>query len=101
MALEVDFHPLADLDLEDIYNYIAKDSPDRAIAFIRRIQMLCSSLVIMPERGRSRSDLAPGVRTLVFERRAIIAYRLQPEGVVILRIFYAGQNFDEAEWPHV
>jgi len=53
----------------------------------------------MPQRGQSRNDLAPGIRTLVFERRAVIAYSVDTEFVTILRIFYAGQNITDAAWP--
>ncbi|CDZ41865.1 type II toxin-antitoxin system RelE/ParE family toxin [Neorhizobium galegae] len=99
MVRKVLFHPLADADLEAIYNFIANDSPPRAIAFVRRIKTFSASLATMSERGRNREDLAEGVRTIVFERRVIVAYRLTDNSIVILRIFYAGQNIDDAEWP--
>lgn len=99
VTIEVLFHPLADADLEAIYSYIANDSPERAIRFVRRLRSFCGTLQTMPLRGRSRDDLAAGVRTLVFEQRVVVAYRLVAERLMILRIFYAGQNIDDAEWP--
>jgi toxin ParE1/3/4 len=99
MAREVWFHPLADADLEAIYRFIANDSPDRAIAFIRRIRTRCNTLETMPFRGRSRSDLAEGVRTIVFERRVVIAYRVLDDRLTVLRLIYAGQNIEDLDWP--
>ncbi|MDR6819478.1 toxin ParE1/3/4 [Neorhizobium sp. 2083] len=99
MVREVLFHPLADADLEAIYHFIANDSPERAIAFVRRIRAFSATLATMSERGRRRDDLAEGVRTIVFERRVIVAYRLADGSIIILRIFYGGQNIDGAEWP--
>lgn len=99
MALEVTFHPLADADLEAIYLFIAKDNPHRAIGFVRRVRTFCETLQSMPRRGRSREDLAAGVRTIVFERRVIVGYCILDDQLMILRLFYAGQNIDEAGWP--
>ncbi len=101
MALKVTFHPFADADLEAIYFFIAKDSPDRAIGFLRRVRSFCDTLQSMPLRGRSRGDLADGVRTIVFERRVIVAYRVLQDELKILRLFYAGQDIDHAQWPTV
>jgi toxin ParE1/3/4 len=53
----------------------------------------------MPLRGRSREDLADGVRTVVFEGRVIVAYRVGRDELMILRLFYAGQNIDDANGP--
>ncbi|MGF9694836.1 type II toxin-antitoxin system RelE/ParE family toxin [Rhizobium sp. 0TCS1.26] len=99
MISRVLFHPVAEADLEQIYHFIAADSPQRAIAFVRRIRSFCDDLEAMPERGRSRNDLAPGVRTHVLKRRVIVAYRLQDGVTTILRIYYAGQNIDSSIWP--
>ena len=52
----------------------------------------------MPERGPRRDDLAPGLRTFNFERRAIVIYRIELRTVEILRILHAGQDFPE-DWP--
>lgn len=99
MANKVLFHPLADADLEAIYRFIAKDSPDRAIGFVQRIQTFCETLPSMPLRGRNRRELGEGVRTLVLGRRVVVAYRLVSDQILILRIFYAGQNIDQDKLP--
>ncbi|MCJ2050777.1 type II toxin-antitoxin system RelE/ParE family toxin [Methylobacterium sp. J-070] len=60
-------------DLESLYDYIAADSPEPAIAFIRRIRSRCESLSDLPKAGRARDDVRPGLRLIAFERRVVIA----------------------------
>lgn len=102
MTISVLFHPLADGDLEAIYNFIAEDSPQRAIAFVRRLRKFCFGLgETMPMRGRQRDDLAPGVRTITFERRVVVAYRVSEVDLTVLRLVYAGRDTDKVHWPEV
>lgn len=87
------FRPFAEADLAQIDDFIATDSPQRAIAFVRRLRQQCEALREMPERGPRREDLGRGVRILPFEKRAVIAYRVAGQSVQILRIFYAGKDY--------
>lgn len=50
-------------------------------------------LETFPERGTRRDDLAPGLRTVGFERRVTIAFRVLPDAVEIVAIAYAGRDF--------
>ena len=93
MANDVAFHPLAFADLEALDDFIARDSPERAASFVGRIRQFCESLAEFPERGRLREDFGAGIRTLSFERRIVVAYRLERRAVVVLRVFYAGQDY--------
>ena len=93
MANDVAFHPLAFSDLEALDDFIARDSPERAASFVGRIRQFCESLAEFPERGRLREDFGAGIRTLSFERRIVVAYRLERRTVVVLRVFYAGQDY--------
>ena len=43
------FSPLAEFDLEEIGDYIARDNPPRAVSFIREIRELCVKITAMPE----------------------------------------------------
>ncbi|BCH25312.1 type II toxin-antitoxin system RelE/ParE family toxin [Mesorhizobium sp. L-8-3] len=98
MTPRVTFHPLAEADLDSIDDFIVRDSPERTIAFVRRLQQHCQCLSQMPERGPRRDDLAAGLRALNFERRVVIIYRIEQRTVEILCILYAAQDFP-AEWP--
>jgi toxin ParE1/3/4 len=88
--------PSADADLEAIYWHLIETtgSDQSAISIIRRLRRHCASLCDLPMRGRARDDIRGGLRTLVFERRAIIAYVVSNETVLIIRIFYRGQDFE-------
>ncbi|MCV3241903.1 type II toxin-antitoxin system RelE/ParE family toxin [Mesorhizobium sp. ZC-5] len=97
MVYRVTYRPLAVSDLDRIYEFIALDSPERAFAFVNRIRAHCAKLSEMPERGVPRDDLAFGIRTLSFERRVVVAYRVDDKAVQIVRVFYAGQDFP-SEW---
>jgi len=96
VTLEVRFHPLAEADLEAIYDHIAADSHDNAIAYVRRLRQQCLRLSFFPSRGHARRDLPPGVRAVVFERRTLIAYRREGERVVVLRLPCGGRDIEGA-----
>lgn len=49
-------------------------------------------LAQFPERGRDRSDIAPGLRTIGFERRVLIAFRVLGQMVEIVAILYGGRD---------
>lgn len=92
MTYSVFYHPLARDDLDALYDFIAAYDPEAAIRYVRRIQALCMSLADLPEKGRKRDDLGQNVRVLSFERRVLIAYRIEAMQVVVLRVLYAGRN---------
>jgi toxin ParE1/3/4 len=89
--------PEAQADLLDLYDYIAvHGSPERAIAYIERIEKACMSLRTIPDRGTLREDLRPGLRVIGFERRALIAFRVRSDTVAILHILYGGRSLEHA-----
>ena len=74
-----------------------RDGAERAIGYVDRIQDCCRSLSVFPERGVRRDDLRPGLRTLGFERRAVIALQVwRADAVTILRVLYGGRDVDTA-----
>lgn len=93
----VTFRPSAEDDLLRLYEYIAAESSiERAGAFIERIESACLSLQTFPERGTRRDDIRSGLRIMGFERRATIVFQVRRSEVVIIRIFYAGQDYERA-----
>jgi toxin ParE1/3/4 len=95
MKFRVTFRPQAESDLFGLYRYIAAQS-GHAIAgqYIDRIEAACMALETFPERGTRRDDIRPGLRTIGFERRATIAFRIVRREVIIVRIFYGGRDFE-------
>lgn len=83
-------------DLFEVYLYFAERiGHDRAETYVSRIESFCRSLSTLSERGRKRDDLLPGIRTLIFESRAVVAYRIDDDTVTILRVIHGAQDYDE------
>lgn len=93
MTVEIRFRRAAENDLEALHDYIAKDSPERADAFIARIRERCFQLADFPELGPPRDDIRQGIRLLSVDCRAVIAYDIKST-VRILRVFYRGRHVE-------
>ncbi len=72
-------------DLEDIWLYIANDSPQAADKFFDSVLEQCQLFCSFPEMGRVREDLLPGIRSFPI-KRYVIFYRVIPKRVEIVRI---------------
>ena len=97
---EVSFRPRAEADLLALYEYIAEQGGTAlAGAYVERIETACLDLATFPQRGTRRDDIRPGLRTIGFERRPTIAFQVLENEVVILRIFYGGQDWERAFRP--
>jgi toxin ParE1/3/4 len=95
MTYKVSFRHEAEADLFALYQYISdRSGPVRAGDYVARIEAARMALATCPERGTKRDDLAPGIRTIGFERRATIAFRVEDKTVRIVRIFYGGRDYE-------
>ena len=94
MAYRVVYRPQAVRDLNSIADYIALDSRQRAIAFTKEIRQFCRNLRFFPLKGRPRDEIEPGLRTLSYRGRVIVAYRVDGNRVLISNIFYAGRDYE-------
>lgn len=97
MAHRIVFAPEAQADLLDLYDYIAEQgSPERAMAYIARIEALCRGLATFPERGTRRDEIRPGLRVMGFARRVAIAFHVDEDVVTIDRVLYGGRDIGGA-----
>lgn len=93
MARRVVYRPLARDDLKAIYDWLDKEAgPAVAWELIEAIEERCDTLALLPGRGTPRPEIAEGVRSIPFRRRGVIAYRVDPEEVVIIGIMYGGRD---------
>ena len=93
MNYRIEWHVLARADLFDIYDWIAEHAdPQTAYAYTARIERRCESLSAFPHRGTPRDHLEPGLRSITFERRVIIAYRVEKDRVLILRLIRTARD---------
>ena len=83
-------------DLDRIYNIVAEaSSATTADRYDSRIRAFCERLDYGSERGTRRDDVRPDLRVVGFERRVTVAFTVEPERVVILRVFYGGANWSD------
>ena len=96
MTRRVVYSPEARQQLTDLYSWIATQSgfPDRAEAFVSAILDYCDALGDFPMVGRARDDLRPGLRTVGYRRRAVIAFAVQEATVEIHGVYYRGQDYE-------
>lgn len=94
--LEVSYRPQAISDLAEIYRFVAIRSQNRVIArdFVNRIKARCDRIGHAPFGGAPRDDLETGLRTVSFERTAVIAYKVEQDRVRIGNIFYGGSDYE-------
>lgn len=79
----------------EIYDWIARAaSPDVAFGYAMRVETFCRKLGIASERGQLRDDIRPGLRIVGFERRLTVAFKVEQDRVVILRLFFGGRDWE-------
>jgi toxin ParE1/3/4 len=94
--LNVTFRREARADLADIYKYVRQLSQSAEVArnFTLRIRDRCKRIGDAPHGGRPRDDLETGLRTVPFEKSAVIAYKVENDRVRIINIFSGGRDFE-------
>lgn len=99
--LPVRYRRSAAADLADIYRYVLELGGSKAAAerFVGRIKARCDRIGDAPSGGRPRDDLLPGLRTVPFERSAVIAYHVEHDVVRIVNAFYGGRDFEALFGP--
>lgn len=108
MNPEVVFSPWALRHLTGLYRRIAEESgsSDLAEAYMSAIMDRCEALAEFPLTGRVREDIRPGMRTVGFRNRLVIAFAVCEERIEVLGFHYGGPDHDglqrgEAPAAHV
>lgn len=88
------WRPKARNNLFALYDWIAQRAdPETAFDYTSRIEAHVAKLAEFPERGTPRDDLSPGLRTLAYRRRTVIAYRVNENVVEVLGLIHSGQDW--------
>ena len=91
MDYKIVFHPRAEQELVELYDYIrANANPERAQAFLAGIRDCCLGLATFPKRGSIRDDIMAGVRNIGGKRRVSIAVAVTSGSVGSFGGFYCG-----------
>jgi toxin ParE1/3/4 len=92
MPYQVIFSPAARKHIHELEEYLAERFyPGNVTKFIKRLTQACLSLASAPHRGMRREDLRPGMRTIGFERRVTIYFKVVEDQVVIMSLLYGGR----------
>jgi len=84
----------AEADLAEIWEYIARDSPENATRFVRGIRETCNAtLAYNPRIGRRRADLAPRLRSFVVQDYVIL-YRPIDDDVEVVRVLHGSRDIE-------
>ena len=87
------YTPAARQDLIDILNYISRDKPDAALAWVERIESACLLISKNPAMGELYPHLGEGVRATTVGRY-IVFHRESNEQAVILRVLTGDREND-------
>ena len=79
---------LAELDLLEIWFFIAEDNDEAADRFLDLLDQKCRHLADFPKSGRAREDLALGLRSFPV-KRYVIFYRPTSQGIEVVRVLSA------------
>ena len=101
MTYRVRFALEAADQLEDLYGYISRSATSAISAgYVDAIVEHCEGWAVFPyrHRGQSREDLRPGLRTVSYRKRVVIAFSIDEDTkhVTILGVFYGGQDYESS-----
>jgi len=86
--------PQAETDLDNLWLYIARDSPDTADLFLEKIEKKCQSLAVSPGMGISRDELRPCLRSLTVGNYLIFYLPIE-DGIDVVRVLQAMRDIEE------
>lgn len=90
--------PRARIDIDAIWDYVAKDSVAQADALVDRLSAKFKLLANQPDLGRPRDDLMPNLRSFPFERY-IVFYCPVSDGIEILRVLHDARDVEAQFQP--
>ena len=97
--MRLELSPLAESDLEAIGDYIAADSPDNALQFIRRLQEQCKRIAKSPMAYVARPELGERLRSCAYGRYVIFFLQPGEEVVRIERILHSALDIRSESFP--
>jgi toxin ParE1/3/4 len=83
--------PLAQADIDEIWDHIARESILNADRFVDRIERRLTLLADNPGLGVAREDLRPGLRRFA-HARYLIYYRAIRGGIEVIRVVHGARR---------
>lgn len=88
---QVRFTAQAELDLEEIGDYIAADNPSRALAFVQAIREHCKRIAAAPSGYPAHPELGENLRSCAHGRYRII-FQPRADDVLIVRVLHGARD---------
>ena len=85
--------PQAEADILEIWDFIAEDSVAEADLWVDRLDAKLGLWATQPMMGRSRDELAQGLRSLAFGRY-VVFFESIPDGIDVLRVLHGSRDLD-------
>jgi len=86
--------PLAELDLLDIWEYIADDSFEQTDEFLDRIEGKLQALARTPGMGKRREELLPNLQSFPIGNY-VVFYQAIENGIDVIRVLRGSRDIEE------
>ena len=83
--------PLAQADLDEIWDYVARDSPAAADRLVAAFQEKFLLLAKQPLLGQTREELRPGIRSFVVGKY-VVYYQLVDDRIRVVRVLHGSRD---------
>ena len=90
---QLEFLPQAEQDLETIGDYIAKDSPRKAISFVRELRAQCIKITRSPQGYRRRTEFQENLRSCAYGNY-VIFFAEAGHLVQIVRVLHGAMDIE-------
>lgn len=87
-----EFHPEAEIDLDEIWEYIAADSISSADRVVSDIREALDNLVPSPHSGHHRRDLTTRPVRFILVRGYLIAYAPDEKPLWVIAVMHGHRN---------
>lgn len=81
----------AELDIEEIGDYIASDNPSRALSFVDELRWHFDKIARFPSSYVLRRELGEGIRTCA-HGRYLIVFRQEDDELLIVRVLHMSRD---------
>ena len=96
--IRISFSPQADVDLEEIGDFIAQDSPLRALSFVQELRQQTLKIGAAPKAFRARPELGAGLRCAVYGNY-LLFYTHDRDAVTSQRIMHGARDIMPEDFP--
>lgn len=86
--------PQAEVDLDEIFDYIAEDNLERAVTFLWNLNRTMENLATNPYMGRKRDELLPELRSFP-HGKYVIFYLPASNGIDVIRVLSGARDIEK------